>query len=120
MDILFVVDKYDEEGILAYLFDHDASYDVMIRARKIMQRGRMNRGFTFANPELKTALVVIGPTTSGKQFVNTLSHEIRHLADAIAKSIGYRLDGEGAAYLTGDTTMALIETICELGCDKCR
>lgn len=85
-----------------------------------MESGRMNRGFTFANPDMRRAVVVVGPTTNGKQFLNTFTHELRHLADAIAKSIGYDLDAEEPAYLTGDTTMALAETICELGCSGCR
>ena len=58
--------------------------------------------------------------SSGKQFLNTFTHEVRHLVDAIAKSIGYDLDAEGPAYITGDATMALAETICELGCERCR
>jgi hypothetical protein len=62
----------------------------------------------------------VGPTTSGKQFVNTFVHEVRHVADAIAKSIGYELDAEGPAYLSGDAAMALAEVLCELGCEHCR
>lgn len=120
VDFVFATKGYDEEAILAFLYEFDASYNVMLRAKRIMESNKKNRGFTFANQDLKRALVVIGPTTSGKEFLNSLSHETHHLAVAIAKSIGYDLDGEGPAYLTGDTTMALFETICELGCEKCR
>jgi len=92
----------------------------MRRAVSIIESGRYNRGFTFANPERMRALVVIGPTTSGKQFLNTFTHELRHLADAIARSLGHDLNEEAPAYLTGDATMALAEAVCELGCkDRC-
>lgn len=120
VDFLFVIGKYDIEGVLSCLYDIKASVSVMSRAERIMESGKMNRGFTFANPDLRRALVVIGPTTSGKQFLNTFTHEVRHLADAIARSIGYDLDAEGPAYLTGDAAMSLAEVVCELGCMHCR
>lgn len=44
---------------------------------------------------------------------------MHHLAVAIAESLGYDLDSEVPAYVAGDATMALIETICELGCPHC-
>lgn len=120
IDFLFVERNYDEEAILTFLYEFDASYSVMIRAKHIMESGKKNRGFTFSNPKLRRALVVIGPTTSGRQFLNTFTHEVRHVADAIAKSIGYKLDAEMPAYITGDATMALAEVVCRLGCENCR
>ena len=119
VDFLFAHSGYNDEEVLTYLYEIDAPISVMRRANKIMESGRMNRGFTFANPYMKRAVVVTGPTTSSKQFLNTFTHEVHHLAVAIAKSIGYELDSEGPAYITGDTTMALAETICELGCEHC-
>lgn len=120
VDFIFAVDKYDDEGVLSCLYDIDAPYDIMLRANRIMESGRMNRGFTFGNPMLKRAVVVVGPTTSGKQFINTFSHEIDHLSDIIASSLGIKNEREGTSYITGDTTMALAEILCKLGCDHCR
>ena len=120
VDFLFATEDYDIDGVLACLYDIDAPDDVMERAERIMEGGRYNRGFTFSNPDVKRAVCVIGPTTSGKQFVNSFTHEVRHVANAIAKSIGYDLDAEGPAYLSGDTAMALAEVVCTLGCDHCR
>ena len=119
VDFVFAVKGYDEEAILVFLYEFDASYSVMRRAKRIMESNKPNRGFTFANPILKRAIVVVGPTTSGKEFIDSLVHEVHHLAVAIGKSIGYDLEGEGPAYLSGDSARALAETICELGCDKC-
>ena len=119
VDFLFAKLDYDEEGVLACLYEIGADEDVIRAAYKIMDSEKLNCGFTFANPDIKRALVVVGPTSSGKQFVNTISHEIHHLAVAIADSLGYDLEGEAPAYLAGDTTMALIETVCKLGCPNC-
>lgn len=119
VDFLFATTDYDIEGVLACMYYADAPSSVMGRAKRIMESGRYNRGFTFSNPELRKAVVVVGPTTSGKQFQNTFVHEVRHLADAIAKSIGYDLDAEGPAYLSGDTAMELADVVCQLGCTHC-
>ena len=120
VDFLFAEEGYDKEGVLACLYDIYAPSDIMERAGRIMDRGRYNRGFTFSNPDLRRAVCVVGPTTSGHQFQNTFVHEVRHVANAIAESIGYDLGGEEAAYLSGDTAMALAEVVCRLGCDHCR
>lgn len=120
VDFLFVTKYYDEEAVLAFLYEFNASYDVMERARRIMESGRMNRGFTFANQNMRRALVVVGPTSSGEEFIDSLVHEVHHLAVAIGKSIGYDLESEGPAYISGDAARALAHTICELGCNKCR
>lgn len=116
IDFIFAHDGYDEEGVLSCLYEIDASLEVMRRAYRVMESGKPNRGFTFSNPQLHRSVVVVGPTTSGKQFINTFVHEVRHLADAIAKSIGYELDAEGPAYISGDSAMALADIVCRLGC----
>ena len=118
VDFLFVMKRYDEGAIVAILKDFNAAPSVIDRAREIMEANELNKAFTFANPEIKRALVVIGPTSSGDEWLDSFTHEIRHLADAIAKSIGYKLDSEPPAYLTGDTTKALAKTICDFGCNK--
>ena len=105
--------------VLGCLYDIDAPVPVMQRADKIMEGRKYNRGFTFANPALRRALVVVGPTTSGRQFINTFSHEINHLSDQIADYYGVKSHPEARAYITGDTTMALAEVICHFGCDHC-
>lgn len=116
---LFVKDRYDKEMILSFLDTFGASDSVMARADKIMTDGFLNRAFTFANPDMRRALVVTGPTSSGMEFLNSFSHELRHLADSIAKSIGYDLDAEEPAYMTGDAVRDLAEVVCELGCPHC-
>lgn len=116
---LFVTDTYDKETIIAFLDTFGATDKVMKRADRIMDDGFLNRGFTFSNPDLRRALVVIGPTSSGGEFQNSFAHEMRHLADAIAKSIGYDLDAEEPAYMTGDAVRDLAEVVCELGCPRC-
>jgi hypothetical protein len=116
----FCPDGYDENEILDLMYALDADDYNLVKASKKMRKGRLNEGFTFTNPEIKEAIVVIGPTTSGKQFQNSISHEIDHLSDDIARWYGIKKYKEGTSYLTGDTTMALADIICRLGCGHCR
>lgn len=116
----FCHNGYDENKILDLMYDLDADDYNLVKASKKMRKGRFNEGFTFTNPAMKEAVVVIGPTTSGKQFQNSMAHEIDHLSDNIAEWYGVKNHPEGTSYLTGDTTMALADIICRLGCDRCR
>ena len=120
VDFLFATEEYDEEGVLSCLYDADAPLSIMRRSLLIMESGYYNRGFTYSNPEQKRAVVVVGPTTSGDEFINTLVHELQHLSVAIASELGYDIDGETPAYIIGDTAQELFEVICDYGCEECR
>lgn len=57
-----------------------------------------NRGTTIANKRKKCILALISPQTSHSEYINTLSHETRHIVDTICEECG----SENAAYLTGE------------------
>lgn len=116
IDFLFATKRYDIDGVLACLYDAYAPDDIMEQAEDLMLSCEYDCGFTYTNQGTRRAVVLIGPTSSGEEFINTLVHEVRHLADAIAKSLGVPLDSERPAYISGDTAKALAEVICELGC----
>jgi len=119
VDFLFCKGKFDEDGVLACLRDCGASDFAMEQADDLMRTCDYNCGFTFANPRKKRAVVVIGPTTSGAEFTDTLVHEVHHLAVAIAAELGIDLEGEGPAYVAGDAARDLADVVCELGCRRC-
>ena len=116
----FCPDGYDEEAILDKMYDIDASDYYLLKASRKMKSAIPNEGFTFANGDSKEAVVVIGPTTSGAEFQNTLVHEIHHLAVAIASELGIDLEAETPAYIAGDAAKELSGAICSLGCEHCR
>ena len=116
VDFLFAVKRYDVEGVLACLMDARAPETVLDQAEELMLSCDYNCGFTYSDQRRRRAVVLIGPTTSGGEFLDTLVHEIRHLADSIAKSLDIPLDSERPAYISGNAARALAEVICELGC----
>ncbi len=119
VDFLFAREGYDIEEVLEYAYDCGASDKALRQARNLLVLDRKNCGFTFANLEITRAVVFIGPTSSGAEFVNTTAHEIYHLSVAIAESLGIDLDSESPAYLAGDSMQSLIDIICKMGCSKC-
>lgn len=116
---LFATGKYDVKEISEALYDAGASEMVLRQSEDLMWMCDYNCGFTFANPRTRSAVVVIGPTTSGAEFQDTFVHEIHHVAVAIADSLGIDLEGEGPAYIAGDAARDLAEVVCELGCTHC-
>lgn len=120
VDFVFATRAYDIDGVLSCLYDAGAPGWVMDDADGLMSAGEYNTGFTYANPEIRRAVVVVGPTTSGAEYIDTLVHEIHHLAVAIASELGIDLESETPAYLAGDSARALAEAVCELGCGHCR
>lgn len=111
---------YDEDILIDRMFDHGAGAPIIGRAMALIEKNAPNTGFTFSNPMDRVAIVAIGPTTSGEEFINTLVHELHHLAVAIADSLGIDLDSEAPAYIAGDSALALADIICKMGCSHCR
>jgi hypothetical protein len=124
VDFLFADSGYDIDGILACLRDSYAPKWVINEAYSLMKNCEHDCGFTYSrrnrysyhNADWHRAVVLIGPTSSGAEFMDTFVHELRHLTDSIAKSLGVPLDSEEAAYISGDTARELADVICRLGC----
>ena len=119
VDFLFAKEGYDIEGVLACLYDAGASNSVLEQAEDLMLSCKYNCGFTYSDQRRRRAVVLIGPASSGEEFLDTVVHETRHLADAIAEGLGIYLNSEHPAYISGDTARSLAGIICELGCPKC-
>lgn len=121
-DFIFLINTYgyDIEGVLACLWDAYAPEEVMEQAEELMRTCDYNCGFTYSNDDRRKSVIMIGPTESEPEFVDTLIHEIHHVAVAVADSIGAALGGETPAYISGDVARALSDIICRFGCGKCR
>lgn len=82
----------------------------------LMRNRGLDSGFTVYDADMKRMPVVVRPSASGRLFINTLVHELHHLAAIITYYIGDNLRGEAPAYLSGDSAMALSDMVCRLGC----
>lgn len=119
LDVLFLPDSYDVEDVLDHMYDMDASYATMVEAKKLMESGSDNTGFLFANPQNMKALLCVGPSSSGSEFLDSVVHEVHHFAVSVADELGKDLTGEFPAYVAGDTIRELADIVCVLGCKSC-
>jgi len=127
VDFLFCVRRYDIEGVLATLYDAGAPEYILGEAEDLMRSCDYDCGFTYSKPQeyrfinakRHRAVVLIGPTSSSEEFLDTFVHEVHHLAVAIASELGVDLEGESPAYIAGDTAREFADVICELGCPHC-
>ena len=128
VDFLFCSGRYDIDGVLACLWDAGAPKWVIKQALDLMENCDYDCGFTYSarrpqrysyyNREKHRAVVLIGPTSSGAEFLDTTVHELRHLTDAIAESMSVALDSEDAAYISGDVARELSDIIFQIGTSR--
>lgn len=120
-DFFFAVSgEYDVSRILDLLYEADAPMRVIRRAEEKMLRNLPDEGFTWSEFWNRRSVIVIGPASSGAEFIDSFVHEIGHLADHIALGLGFRLDSEKSKYILGDTAREFAEVVCRLGCSKCQ
>lgn len=103
------MDTYYIEQILNDLNQIDCSKSLMEEIEHKMRQNKLNTGFTYSRNN--GSVIVTAPTSEPKQMLNSLTHEIRHLVDDIARQHGLNPYGEEVAYLTGEITMELYDEI---------
>lgn len=70
-----------------------------------------NTGFTFTSDKQKMSVVCISRSSSVEEFMNTLSHELDHVQEAVCKYYGIELGTERAAYVQGDIMARLVHAV---------
>lgn len=117
--LYFAVTDYYIDDIVESLHSIDCPDKIMRRVEEKMSARQLDTGFTYSNPRLRRSVLVVGLTSSPAEFFNSFTHEIRHLVDDIAKTVGLEIAGEDVAYLTGDVSMDLWSYVHKFICCKC-
>lgn len=76
---------------------------------------RFNTGMTFTNADYRISVVCISKVTSGKQFMNTLVHEAKHVQSHICAYYQIEENSEPAAYLIGYIIQQMYSAIRKYG-----
>lgn len=118
--IYFAISHYHVEDVARSLREIDCPQGIYRQAIRNMVREDVNTGFTYSNKNRRRTVMLVGKADSGKEFLNSFTHEERHLADDIAKTFGMEMAGEEVAYLTGDISLKLADLVCHYSCDCCR
>lgn len=117
--IYYAVTGYYTGEILKSLTDIGCPDTVLHRVQGNMEKCEMDTGFTYSNKEHRQSVIVIGMHSSPWEFLNSFEHELRHLVDDIALTLGLPMAGEEVAYLTGEINQALWEDVHQFTCCKC-
>ena len=65
-------------------------------------------------------MLVVSVASSGKQFANSIFHEVHHLATQIATTLDIDLTGEEVCYLAGEIGQRVHPVIAHYLCEDCR
>lgn len=93
--------------------------DDLRKAKRQLWDGLPDQGLTYSSPDGKTVMV-IGFTTSGSEYWNTLDHERLHLLQHIALFRHINPYGERIAYISGEFSREVYRCAKHLLCDCCR
>ena len=117
--IYHAVDAMYADEIVDDLISIGCRGEDLIDAKNHLWRGLPDQGLTFSNPGGQTVMV-IGFTTNGSEYWNTLDHERLHLLQHIAKFRGINPYGEQIAYISGEFSREVYKCAKHLLCDCCR
>ena len=127
------IDKYD--WIVYFYFDIDddnleevsdklksvgADEQQIAEANLTFEDYRLNLGVTFSNCVSKVSVIIITKTSDASQFINSFSHEVRHVENHIAKTYNIDENSEEVCYMIGYISQKLYKRSSFLFCDCCR
>ena len=115
----FAVSKYSTEEIIGDLIDIRCPVHILRKVENNLLNYKIDTGFTYSNRRRRQTVMVVGLTSHPSEFLNSYEHELRHLVDDVASTIGIPLTGEDVAYLTGNINRLLWEDIHGFVCCKC-
>jgi hypothetical protein len=91
----------------------------MVRVENNLTRDRLDTGFTYSNKMLRESVMTVGRASSPAEFLNSYTHELRHLVDDIAVTSFLPMRGEAVGYLTGELSWEFWNEIHDFLCCRC-
>lgn len=116
---LFSFDRQDMESIYDALVWAEAPDSIISQVSENVYAGRRNEGFTYSEPSLRRTVFASGKATTGPEMLNTITHEITHIAQHIALEDEINPFSEDFAYLCGDIASTVSDIVCKLSCPHC-
>lgn len=118
--VYYAVTTYYADEIIDDLIAIGCRGGTLIEAKNNLWSGHLDTGLTYANPDRREAIMVIGKASNGGQFYNSLIHEQLHLLSYIAKKHDLDPYGEEIAYVAGELGNKMYSKAKGLICDCCR
>ena len=118
--VYYAVSFYPIDDIVEDLYSLECDDDTIKDTVKALSKYSLNDGFIHSNIYSRKSVIIIGPTSSAEQFLDTWDHEKGHLAMHIC--IADELDpySEEYQYLTGEIGRQMFPVAQKFLCDECR
>lgn len=114
----YAVTHYEVEEILQTMERAGADEESLDRAYGNLSSGNLNTGLCYSGKG--ESVLVISCASSPAQFLNSLVHELHHLASHIASALGCDQKGEEACYIAGETAEKMYKVASKFLCEHCR
>lgn len=129
----FFLDKYDWEVVVFYDVDCYHITQIMVELQRIgcsrsnlriayenIDACKLDTGVTYSNYRTRQTVMIIGLTSSAKEFMNSFDHERKHLEAHIAKALHIDPWSEEICYLSGEIGERMFPVARKYLCDSCR
>lgn len=114
----YAVTHYEVDEIMHTLAEAGADDKSLKRAYENLSSGNLNTGLCYSGKG--ESVLVISCASSPAQFLNSLVHELHHLASHIASALGCDQKGEEACYIAGETAEKMYKVASKFLCEHCR
>lgn len=114
----YAVTHYEVEEIMQRLIDIGCEGKNLQTAYDNLSSDNLNTGLCYSgNGE---SVLVISCASSPAQFLNSLVHELHHMASHIASALGYDQKGEEVCYIAGEAAEKMYPVASKFLCEHCR
>lgn len=114
----YAVTHYEVDEIMHTLAEAGADDKSLKRAYENLSSGSLNTGLCYSGDG--ESVLVISCASSPAQFLNSIVHELHHLASHIASALDYDQKGEEACYIAGETAERMYKVANKFLCEHCR
>lgn len=118
--VYYAVTGYYVRDIMENLVDIGCNGEDLDNAYMSLSSGNLDTGLTFSNERKGKTVIVIQLTTSAKEFLKSLRHEVGHLATHIAEAYNINTHGEEIQYIGDDIIDEMWDVARHFLCEECR
>lgn len=117
--VFYDVDCKDKYSVISALMDIGCKGINLSDSIKLVESCHLNDGLTFANYKTLEMVVMISKTTTPAEFLNTMVHELHHMAEFIANEAEIPQTGEEISYISGELSMKMHPIAVKWICPHC-
>lgn len=120
LKIYYIISGYSIEDILFDLNDLGCSNEDIDETIDMLQSGDYDIAVTHSNIYERKSVVIICPSSSAREFLDTLTHEVGHISMHISIADSINPLSEEVQYIAGYIAKQAFEVCHKFLCDECR